>query len=478
MLAQLKQVAINYVTRPTPLEWAMYLILLPFLWTMSTVDRNEPQLLTALMSMPFAMLPAAAIKNQLRWQFAHPRVHLMPGFGAPHLAVAWMVLVLFAVIAPLIAQWSSPHSLWPFLFCAALGAAIVQLPQQVAGLTTPLFLLWIFGKDHFDNAAIADWLNAVGYRRPLLITGTLLAWSAVLVAHLKLLRQREDDRGFQPPVLRDTGDRLSRTFRAAKERAASVESARRLDRSWWTSARIDRSIAAASKLPSWRRLDLAFTEPMPPLTTLAGVSMTIVCWVMIIFARMEREGAWDGEQLRDLAFVSAILVAVAAVVPAINLSRRLPQMTTERVLPLSKRNYTNSILFVCLWRSARYWLALQLLAAIVVFALPWQGLEPVQPAHVIGYLAISLAGLTCACGVSWLFSLYSGFVPHLFAAAIIGAATMGLQIYWAHLLPHESQGAALVWAFLFTAIGIACALIARIEWRDKEYAAALSDRFA
>jgi hypothetical protein len=477
MLSQLKQVAITYVTRPTPLEWAMYLILLPFLWTMSTVDRKEPQLLTALMSMPLAMLPAAAINNQLRWQLTHSRAHLMPGIARPHLAVAWCVLILFAVVAPLLAQCNSPYSVWPFLCSAALGVAMVQLPARAAGLTTPLFLLWIFGKESFDNAVLANWLNAVGYRRPLLISGTLLAWATVIAAHFKLLRQREDDSGYQPPVLKDTGKRLSRTFRAAKDRAASVESARRLDRSWWTSARIDRKIAAASKLSSWRKLDLAFAEPKPPLATLAGASMTIICWGMIIYATMRREGAWEAEQLRMFNFFSAILLATAAVVPAITLSRRIPQMATERLLPLTKRTYTDSILVVRLRRSARYWLALQIVAAIVVFALPWQGLEPVQPAHVAGYFAVSLAGLTCACGVSLLFSLFPGFIPLLIAAAIIAASTLGLQTYWAHLSPHESQTTAIVLAFIFTAIGIGCALIGRIEWRDKEYAAA-RDRFA
>jgi hypothetical protein len=478
MLAQLKQVAITYVTRPTPLEWLLYLVILPLFWTLSFVDREEPQLLGVYMCVVLAMLPALAVNNQLRWQCSHPRARLMPGFCGPHLAIAWATLAVYAVAAPLIAQWNSPYSVWPFLCCAAIGAAIVQQSPRVASLTSPLFLVCLLSKDYLDNAAVADWLNAVGYRRPVLISATLLAWTAVIVRDLAFTRQREDHRGYQPPVVADRGKPLSRTFRMARERAASVESARRLDRSWWTSSRTDRRIAAAPRLSAWRKLDIAFSEPKPPLAIIAGSATTLVLWGMITYSSFQREGAWDAEHLPGLIFFAAIIVAMAAAGPATSLARRLPLMTAERLHPLSKQAYADSILRVCLWRSVRYWLLLQLLVAFVVFALPWQGLEPIRPDHVAGYFIVSLAGLTCGCGVSFLFSVFPGLISLLIAAVIIAASTLGLQLYWSKLRPDDSQTTAVVWAIIFATIGIGCGFIGRIEWRDKEYAASLSDRFS
>src|SRR5262245_12677421 len=140
MLAQLKQVAITYVTRPRPIQWGFVFVFFPVFWTMSTIDRNESQLLAVYMSMVIGMMPAFAINNQLNWQCSHPRAGLMPSFRGPHLAVAWTLLVVFAVIAPLISQWNSPYSVWPFLCGAAVGVAFVHQSPRVMSLITPIFM--------------------------------------------------------------------------------------------------------------------------------------------------------------------------------------------------------------------------------------------------------------------------------------------------------------------------------------------------
>lgn len=478
MLAQLQQVAITYVTRPRPLEWLLYLIILPVFWTLSTIDRNEPQLMAVYLSMVLAMLPAFAINNQLNWQCSHPRAMLTPNFRWPHLAIAWTLLVVFAVIAPLLAQWTSRHSVWPFLCSAALGAAFVHQSHRAMSLTTPLCIVAIYSQNHFDNAAVANWLNAVGYRRPVLITSTLLAWALVVVRDLAITRQREDDRSYRPPVVADRGKVVSRAFRTARERAASIDSARRLDRSWWTSSRTDRRIAAASQLSAWRKLHIAFDEPKAPLKVITGWAMILAMWAAIAYSSSKREGAWDAERLPGLTYFAALILSMIAVGPAISLGRRFPLMTAERLHPLSKQAYADAIVRVCLWRSVRYWLLLQTLVAVVVFALPWQGRDPIRPEHVAGYLIVSIAGLTCGCGVSLLFSLFRGLLALLLAAVIVATSTLGLQFYWSKLRPHDSQTAVLVWAAIFTAIGVGSGKVARDLWRDKEYAAALSDRFS
>jgi hypothetical protein len=480
MLAQLKQVAITYVTRPRPFQWfALVFLALPWIFISRLDDPGDRSPTPIIATVFVALMSAGLFKDQLSWQCAHPRSALMPDFRRPHLIVTWSLTILIAVLFPMALYHSPTCSTWTLLFASALGVLVTRLSFASYILLAPLYALFIYGGKDIEKADVADWLNAVGYRYPLMIAFTLIAWAFVVVRDLAFIRQREDDRTYKTPVVGKTRrERLSRTFRMQRERAASTELAHQIDRSWWASSLIDRKISAAPRMATWQKLDLVFTEPKPPLVRFGSLAFVVFLWGANFVNMLRRGDAWDAEELPKMSFYAAFILAACVVVPAMPLTKRLTQMNVERLLPLSNQAYADSLLVVFLWRSAKLWLLLQGLVAAVVFALPWQGLNPIKPADVTGYLAMSLAGLICSCGVCFLFSLFHDLLALLFAAAIIAGATLGLQTYWAHLRAHESQDAAFVWAFIFTAIGVGCALIGRIEWRDKEYAAALSDRFS
>jgi hypothetical protein len=424
-----------------------------------------------------ALISSGLLKDQLSWQCAHPRSALMPDFHRPHLILAWGLTILIAVALPIGLYHDPARSTWTLLCASAIGVVVTRLTFTSYVLLAPFYALLIYGGKDIEKADVADWLNAVGYRYPLMVALTLIAWAFVVVRDLAFIRQREDDRNYKAPVVGETRQRLSRTFRTQRERAASTELAHQIDRSWWTSSRIDRKIAAAPRMAPWQKLDLVFTEPRPPLVRFGSLAFVIFLWGANFVNMLRRGDAWDAEELPEMSFYAAFILAACVVVPAMPLTKRLTQMNVERLLPLSNQAYADSLLVVFLWRSAKLWLLLQGLVTAVVFALPWQGLYPIKPADVTGYLAMSLAGLICSCGVCFLFSLFHNLFALLLAATIIAASTLGLQIYWASLQPNDSQTTAFIWAFIFTAIGIGSALIGRIEWRDKEYAAALSDRF-
>jgi hypothetical protein len=479
MLAQLKQVAITYVTRPRPFQWfALVFLALPWIF-ISRLDDPGDRSPTPIIATAFvALMSAGLFKDQLSWQCAHPRSALMPDFRRPHLIMTWSLTILIAVVFPLALYHDQRCSTWTLLFASAIGVVVTRLSFTSYVLLAPFYVLLIYGGKAIEKADVADWLNAVGYRYPLMVALTLIAWAFVVVRDLAFIRQREDDRNYKAPVVGETRERLSRTFRTQRERAASTELAHQIDRSWWTSSRIDRIIAAAPRMATWQKLDLVFTEPRPPLVRFGSLAFVIFLWGASFVNQLRREDAWDAEELPEMSFYAAFILAACVVVPAMPLTKRLTQMNVERLLPLSNQAYADSLLAVFLWRSAKLWLLLQGLVAAVVFALPWQGLYPIKPDDVTGYLAMSLAGLICSCGVCSLFSLFHNLFALLLAATIIAASTLGLQIYWASLQPNDSQTTAFIWAFIFTAIGIGSALIGRIEWRDKEYAAALSDRFS
>jgi hypothetical protein len=476
MLAQLKQVAITYVTRPTPLEW-LVIVGMPLMWLGILHAQAESNFMPFLAGLALGVSVNNRASDQLHWQCAHGRAALLPGFKMPHLAAAWATTLIVTAMVPLLFCQSEHHSVWAVIASATIGAALTWNSKAASSIYWPVFIAVIFGRDYFDEAAIANWANAVGYRLYVLIAGTLLAWIALVVRDLAVVRQREDDRTYKAPVAGETSERLSRTFRIAKERAASIESARQLERSWWTSTRINRGIAAAPRMSTWRRLNFVYAEPTSLSSTWGNIAICVIIGGTFFVQEFRRQDAWAAEQLPHLSYWAAFLSAFCVAMPATPLVKRLPQMTAERLFPLSNQAYANAILLVYLWRCTKLWLLLQAAVAFVVFALPWQRLEPVAIADFASYLAIAIAGLACGCGVCALFSLFYGLGPLLFAATIVAASTLGLQIYWTNLDPHESQTAALVWAGIFTAIGIGSAAIARIEWRNKEFAATLSDRF-
>jgi hypothetical protein len=479
MLAQLKQVAITYVIRPRPLQWLMgALFTLPWAFVALIDDGDKPSLMPVFATIFVAIMSASLARNQLQWQCAHPRSVLMPGFRWPHLIAAWVLTISLGVVVPLILFLGESCSTWTLVCASAIAVVTTRLPLTSYVWLIPFYFILIVGGDAIEKLDVANWLTAVGYRRPLMAALTAIAWAIVVIRDLANVRQREDDRNYQAPVVGDTGERLSRTFRKARERAASTQLARQIDRSWWTSTRIDRSIAASPRMAAWRKLDLVYTEPKPPLVRLGSIALVATIWISQFIRAFQRHDAWAAEELPGLSFFASFVLAACVAIPAMPLAKRGSQMVTERLLPLSKQAYADSLLLIYLWRCAKLWLLLQIIVAVVVFALPWQEGVSINFADVASYLAISLAGLTCGSGVCFLFSYFANFISLLIGATIIAASTMGLQIYWANLEPDDSQFTAFVWAAIFTAIGIASALIARIEWRDKEYASALSDRFS
>ncbi len=476
MTKQIRQVAITYVTRPTLVEWIAYglfgAIYLVFCYAL--LSSNVSHFLVMVFPILGVMAPGSLFANQLHWQFRHPRSRLIPGFRAPHVIIWASLMLLITMPLPLAALSGSTVSVWPVLCGAAVGAAASQSTFLANGLWMVAFVAWIGGDRVLDDQAVQAWMTAEGYRPPVLAITTLLAWATALWQVMRIGALPQDDPGYSEPIVTDPSANVSRTFRLAREKATARSKER-----FWTSSEsvsrwLDRQIRRVPKLRPWRRINIAFFERQSALAYLGSTLFVPFIWGVVMF----RDWDWDADRLGSFWFLTAIATAMAAFVPAAKLTARIPQMTSERLLPMSNQAYADALVGVCLWHTVRSWLILHAVMAVVAFALPWEGLDPPSPGNVAAYLAISLAGLTYCFGVGMFCSPMQGCFPLLFAGGTGALATLALQGYWTSLRPHDSQGVALFWAVVLYAAGLGFLGRARQLWRHKELGRSLADHAA
>lgn len=481
MWRQLKQVAVTYLTRPTWLEWLGYLLALAFyvLFCSFLLDDEGRPLIVLAFALGIGVGVSGLLANQLHWQFHHPRSRLTPGFRRPHLLTGALLMLTFGMAIPLLAMARSTASPWLVLCSLALGAAASQRAYLMNYLWVPLVASMILGERLSDAQLLRPWTDAEGYRKPVLIFGTLLAWGAAFWQAFRITTISEDDSRYTPPVVSDRNAKVSRTFRMARERAEALTSERSGRSSAWTSAWLDRRLRCFPAMRVWQRLDVVFFVRQSPWTALGGLA-TGVIFVLVLpaLANPSADWKWEPARLHALSFFAALATAAAAFSPATTLAGRIPQMTFERLLPISNQGYADALLGICLWWTVRAWLAVQAGVALVVFALPWEGVEATTISGITSYLAISLAGLTYCYGVGTFCSSMQGCFPVLFAAATGALATLALQGYWMSLEPGDSQAVPLMLAGLCVGAGLFFLWRARQLWRHKELASALAGRFA
>jgi hypothetical protein len=381
-------------------------------------------------------------------------------------------MVMFVIALPL-ASWNMrTSSPWPALCVAALGGFASLRPGFFSLVIWPILALLLLGDDYIDDRTVAAWMNAEGFRFPLLASLTAIAWIGTIQRALSFGKTSEDDPYYEAAVVADPNAKVSRTFRAAAERAAWAARAK-TRRAQWEASRLDRQIHGMIQQSPWRKLAVGFAERQGPLAFLAGAFLPIV---LISAANVftNEDWNWDAEILSGMGFLTGIGTAIAALMPATTLGSRIRYMATERLLPLSNQAYADAMLKICAATALRSWLAIQGIVAAFVLLPPWQNWTQPTPRDVGAYLVVSLAGLIYSYGVGMFCSSMEGCFAMLFAAATTALATIALQAYWSSLAPEDSYGRALFFSAILLAAGIAFAWRARSLWRHKELGVALS----
>lgn len=472
-LRQLQQVAYTYLTRPNAWGWFFALLYAGIsAIVLGLLVDDEPRNILRLGDILFALLlfsivpPVVCRRHALAWQFAHPRAALTPGFAAPHLAIVAAAAILCMLIAPIAIASATSASSSFCLAIAAMGVLISVNPRTLASLAGPLFLGGKYLENHFD---VGPWINAEGYRLSLLIAVAAGSWLLILRGILRDATGREEGPRILPVVWSGTNDHSARPFRAAKQALADAQSSNM--ELALASRRIDRAIARLARhsdaLP-WRKLRLASSQLNPALSgSLIGAFVFAAIFLNRGFTsssspELSQEAWWT--MARALPLVSF----GAAMVPVAMLANHIPQMSFERLLPMSNAAYAASLLINPARTGAVLWLTFHIPVMLAAHVLPWKDFDPPSIATIAAYTAISWAGMTLTFGASACCTLAPNIGTALLTGLVSLAAMLSLPSYWQGLTRFDSRLPVIAATILCAIVGAFLIQHAYAGWRDKE----------
>lgn len=463
---QLQQVAYTYLLRPNEWGWMLGIlyIALAIMAVGMIVDDEPPEARhTFDLVFPLALLaitpPTVIRRHALAWQFNHPRAALTPGFFAPHTAIVAAVAIPCMLLVPLAIASATATSMWFCLAVTAVGVLVTGESMLILLLCWPLF----FGGRYIEQYVAAHpWMMAEGFRGSILVAVAIGSWLLILRGFLRDATGREEGPRIAPAAWSGTDDRSARPFRAAKQVVADAQS------SGWgqalASRQTDRAIARAQRLRGrkWRKLSLAMFSPL--------ASAPFLCAAIFLGVIVpSRFTPWqlDQDYWEDLVGMLPMLSLIAAMLSAA-LANRLPQMSFERLLPMSNSEYAAAQILVPARLGIRIWLIAHALALLATFALPWQDFTPPSIATLAMYVAISWAGMTLTFGATACCLLAPNILTVLLTAIVGMAAMFGLPSYWQSLSPSSTRVPLAVAASLCVLIGAFLIQHAYAGWRDKE----------
>lgn len=471
-LRQLQQVALTYVTRPN--EWGWLFAILYAIVAVYAVNSLAPSREPVRFSdVVFVLLllgvapPVACRQHALVWQFAHPRAAVTPGFVGAHLAIVGIVAVLSMLVLPLAVAHATGSSAWFALAIVAAGVLFAGAPNSLLALTGPAMALST-RPDTENFIDVAPWMAGEGERLYLLIAMTLGAWALTIRGVLRAATGREETTPWAPAVWGGTNERSAQPFRAAKALAADAPTSG--IGAAIASRQIDRIIA---RMARWRgrnqrKLVLAMFPPVAAKFYPAGVLAGLAVMVVMLF-KYEAPFQLDQDRLEALIGLLPMISSFGALLPATVLANRLPQMSLERLLPMSNSEYSAALLINCARRSLLIWLVPHALVLVAICALPWQDVPLPSAGTMAAYVGLSWAGMTLTFGATACCLLAPNIFTILFTALIGIAAMLGLPAWWADLSSFDSRIPVALAALLCFGVGVMLIHHAFIAWREKEF---------
>lgn len=400
MLQQLKQVGMTYWTRPR--TWwgvAIYLgflgLAISFLSIDKPSDEGEPIGYDILFICFYgALLPAQFLVEHTRWQFNHSRARLVPNFNRAHLLLTALTLLVLLIILPALLSISSGRVILPLMALAALTVSICT-----ASSSAPFYLL--FASVIFHKTVGLPWLlsSSVASNRALLLL-LFLSWAAIGYWLYRLGYRHEEQAVYDGHTYADS-ENNTRPFRLATARKQSKENTQGRFKSWQLDRRIDRTLTYADTPPKWRLLCLG-NRPIPNFSL--RVLVGLVCWAgYMLFVSYEEDISTAGikvaEFLHTLTPIPWVLTFLGAAFFGMKLAERLPYMTSESLLPLSKKQYLNDLLKGLAAYGLGQWIIFHLIIAVLLH-IPFSAEHSPPHDHHLPCLQLDLTGLR---GIYFLF---------------------------------------------------------------------------
>lgn len=469
-LRQLQQVAVTYVTRPNEWGWlfaVLYAIAALYALSALAVARKPLEFNDILFPLfLLGVAPVAACRQHaLAWQFAHPRAALIPGFASAHLAIVGIVALLSMLVLPLAVAYAAASSPWFTLAIVAAGVLFAAAPNSILAMAGPLAILSVRAESYVN---IAPWMAGEGERLYVMIAVTLGAWALTVRGALRAAKGREETAPWAPAVWSETDDRSALPFRTAKAMAAEAQTSG--IGAALASRRIDRSIA---RMRRWRgcnqrKLSLAM---FPPLTAKLSPVGLLTALVVFVFMQPRSQTSFqlNEDSWETLVRVLTMISIFCALIPATALANRLPQMSVERLLPMSNAEYSAALLLNCARRSLYIWIIPHALVLFAACALPWHDVSLPSAGTMAAYVGISWAGMTLTFGATVCCLLAPNIFTVLLTAIVGFAAMFGLPAWWADLSSFDSRLPIAVAALLCFSLGAALIHHAFTAWREKEF---------
>lgn len=146
---------------------------------------------------------ALRIATMAKWQFAHPRARLTPGYKAAHLGFMFGMLVIGVAVAPLFMAWVAGFDSLAVVSGAAIVACCVIWPVYWNSLLLLLFAIYLFPVIVILNLLMEPW-SGFGeldrlFQHGLVQAGALTAgWSGLLLWLWRVSDLHEEAPEYQP----------------------------------------------------------------------------------------------------------------------------------------------------------------------------------------------------------------------------------------------------------------------------------------
>jgi len=470
-LRQLQQVAIHHLSRPKPWSWLLSVVLMLFAllslvgWALNPPDASNRSLhdicfpVFALCLFPYFSFR----QHALLWQFDNPQAALLPGYRAPHLLFLLTAAVITMVIAPCAIAALASISPWFLLSACALVGVGALFPSATA-LMTPLVIL-LFQVD-LDGAFVRPWLLAEGFRLPALVAITAVSWLIIGLHAFDASSGREEGTRLPLAFLKRTDWRFGKT---AEEKQLGPASRPHWLQLVWNSSRLDRQISRMRNAGIYAKVRVGITRAASDSSGGALQLIPVLAIAALIAWRSDDSFSFDQSNWEFVTSTLPFLTLAAALAPAVSLANRIPQMSFERLLPMTNQTFASALIYNALRSSVLWWLAAHAAALAALKFLPWEYLEPPSQSTMTVYAFLSLSCLLFGSGAALIGALTPGFLAAFLVGAPSVAVCIGLPGYWSSLRPGQSNAGVLIAAAFFAAVGVSLIALARTSWRDREF---------
>ncbi|WP_428307206.1 hypothetical protein [Lacipirellula sp.] len=477
-LNQLQQVAVTYVTRPKATTWivvstvgAGFLASLIYLVCNPRIANGGLPTSALFQLQLLCILPYAAGRSHLRFQFDHPRAALTPDFRAAHMAIWYGIAFVSMGIVPWAMAYGLSVSPWLLWATLALGCTIFEAPW-VAAVAIPITcmlpsLLMPDAVEKVDWSRWQPWLLAEGFRLPLYVALTVGCWIVTAYKLFQSSNGRVDSaHSASSPAPWDANNICT-----ARSLGANLDQWRRYPTTGelsWTSSQMDRRLRRIEQANDAGKLRVAMTPPIPAPKDLLLPIVTTLVFAGMWWRRMESSFTLEPASWVELLKILPVATLIAAIMPVVQVVKRRPHMTFERMLPMSNQTYADALLFNTLRLSALIWISAHATVLAATYFLPWRTALPASPATIATYGFISLSGLLFAFGFAAAMAFWLNFVSLLVTGIAVYCVAVALPWYWSELLPSEGNGGAVFMAAIAAALGIGAIIDARRSWREME----------